>query len=1046
MIPFKPTPRKALPIIGAASLIILTTGALSAESIRMLLVTGGHPYDFDSFHAMFEQMEEVDVTHVELEDHSEVFEDIGGWRYDTIVLYNMTHELSDHRLENLFTLTEWGVGIVPLHHGTLSWTSQPRVKEIFGVQFPDVGPFGFHLNQEFTYEIVDSGHPVTHGMESFDVIDETYTNWYGEGVDGNHVLITTDHEPSDPELVWARHVNNSRILSIQGGHDRLTFENPNYIELLHRAILWTSGRLPLEVGGAGLPNSTLYREYYELPALIGSMAQYDATQSREALSAVERRLLEEPTPEILAALVEIAMDDSLSRAVRTWSLRQLGYHGSEANLADIAPLLLDPEMANISRYTFEQSLHAGADQILLDAFHDSAGDIRRGIAITMTRRQSAGIIDALQVLLDAEEPMDIEIGATGFAEIGGQDALRAMESKAAEVKGDSLITLQESLLTWAGISPGEDSTRLYREIKKSGETSILRASAWLGYLTSSEQALDEMPEALTSSDPMIRSAAINAIPRVSSDRFMGPLLDTFPALGTAGQIAVLYALEERGSAAGLPIVHAALEGDDSEVVVNASYVAGSFGDKETAGLLIDLLAGAPSVTRNLTIKSLAAIPGGEIDDMIVASLESNEADKRAGLIEVLAERLTISALDVIFAHTDDEATPVRSAAYSALGDLGDDDTFARVLSQFMEIESTTDLRFANRTLTELRRRSDAQDEQLSLILSALPSATETQAGLLIGTIATGSTDSAAEALETLLESESEPLRLAAIRSLSSWPNAAPAESLLAIAGGGSGRESALAARGYLTILSRDGNIRSGERLEWARRIAAHLDTPALKTQYISVVSSSPSLEALNEVVGFLDDEDVQREAFQAIEQLSPDLSLVYPEEVLAALTQMAESPDLPGELRTKAGERIEFLREYSDRVVANWNFFDGTDGWLAENQCTLESHAGYLHAISYGDDPFISIEVDIPQQPLVVQFRVRHEEAPGLFQFFIRTDEVEMGYPGSMINIEPKPSDGDWVEYEVPFTPVGNMEVFRFDFAIVPIEVDIDYIRLLKPQ
>lgn len=1044
MIGSRKTLKKMAGVLAAASLLFLANQGVGAEPIRMLLLTGGHPYDFDEFHAMFAQMEGVVVTHVELEDHAEVFEDIAGWPYDTIVFYNMTHELTDRRLENLFTLTEWGVGMVPLHHGTLSWTPQPRVKEIFGVQFPDAGPFGFHLNQEFTYNIIDPNHPITDGMESFDVIDETYTNYYGEGVEGNHVLITTDHEPADPELVLVRHVNNSRIASIQGGHDRLTFEDPNYINLLYRAILWTSGRLPLEVGGEGLPNSTIYREHYELPALMNTLVDYDASQSRIPLTTLERRLSESGSPEILRVLVDVALDDSLSMAVRTWTLRQLGYHGRPTDLDAVAPLLLDGNMADISRYTMEQSVHDRADQILMDAFEHASGDIRRGLAITMTRRQSDGIVNALASLLDGDDPNDIMVGATSLGEIGGSESLPPLLKKVQEVDGDNLIVLQDALLSWAGISKGEESISIHSDLRTTGATPIIRSSAWLGYLAASEATIGEIATALGDEDPLVRRAAINSLPLAKSSTFVDPLLEKLGDLDEQEQITVLYKIEERNDTATLPILHELLKSENEDVHVNAIYVAGSLGNDETARLLISQISEVPQAAREVSIKSLAAISGEDIGSILVESLDSDHAAVRVALIQAIALRLEADVLDVLFSHTYDEEGQVRAAAFNAIGEMGDDETFARLLAQFMETETAADLRFANRALTDIRRRSEAQDDQLANILAVLPSANEAQAGLLIGTIATGSTDAAAEALGRLLNADEESLRLAAIRSLSGWPNAAPADSLLEIASGDNAREAALAARGYLTVLARDSSIRSNERLEWARRVAPYIQSTALKTQYISVVSSSPSLDALNEVSAFLGDEDVQREAFLAIQQLAPTLSLIYPDEVLAALTQMVESPDLPEELRDKAAERIEFLAEYSERVVANWNFFDGTDGWIAENQCVLEPRAGYLHAISEGDDPFMSIEVDIEEQPLLLQFRVRHEERVGLFQFFIRTDQVQMGYPGSMLNFQPRPSNGDWVEYEVPFTPVGNMEVFRFDFAITPVAVDIDYIRLLR--
>lgn len=1037
---------KAVYTLGSATLLLaMSATSLSGEPVRLLLLTGGHPYDFDEFHSVFDNMVDVEVTHIELEDHSEVFEDIAAWPYDTIVFYNMTQEISERRLENLFTLTEWGVGMVPLHHGTLSWYTQPRIKEIFGVQFPDVGPFGFHLNQTFTYNIVDPNHPVTEGVEDWEAHDETYTNWYGEGVEGNHLLITTDHQPSDPELVWARHVNNSRILSIQGGHDRFMFENPNYNELLYRAVMWTSGRLPLEVGGEGLPNSTIYREYYELPALIDSFADYDASESRAALVAVEDRLADGQGGEILNAIVEVANDDSRSMAVRTWGMRQLGYFGTPANLEAVAGLLLDEEMANIARYTMEKSVHDKADELLFHAFDEATGDIRQGIAITLTQRKSDHAVPVLTHLIESDDENDVFVAATGLGKLGGREALATLEQKEKEVDGELKVVLQDALLSWAGITPGSDAERLFADLKERGATSILRGNAWSGHLTASEAGAGDLITAMKSDEQRIRTAAINSLIQLPSNSFVPELVEHFPSMTAHDQLGVLYALEERGDTSTLPVIHGALESDNEDILANAIYVAGSFGTPETAEAIIAMLGELDTSIRSISIESLAHLAGEEINPLLVESLDSDDPVTRVALLETLEKRVAVDKLDAVFAYTEDEAAQVRAAAYNTLGQLGDDETFDQVFERFIELDVASDERFANRALMDLRRRSDRQDEQLEQILAALPELSESKANLLIGTIATGSTDAASKALEGLVKSDSETLRLAAIRSLSNWPNVRPAETLLEVAKLEIPRESALATRGYLTLLSRDTTIRSDDRLDWALRAAPYLSSSALKTQYIAVVSASPSLDSLEEVSGFLEDSEVQREAFLAIQQLAPDLSLVYPDEVLAALEQMSEMETLDEELRGMARERIDFLAEYSARVMANWNFFAGKDGWIAENQSTIEARGGMLHAISHGDDPFISTTVEIEEQPLLLQFRVRHDDEPRLFQFFMRTTELNMGDPGSILSIQPRRSDGDWVEYEVPFHVTGTIQEFRFDFAIVPdVSVDIDYIRILR--
>jgi hypothetical protein len=52
-----------------------------------------------------------DIRPVEfvLKDHSELFEDISGWDYDVMVLYNMTQNISEKRKENFKTLLSKGI-------------------------------------------------------------------------------------------------------------------------------------------------------------------------------------------------------------------------------------------------------------------------------------------------------------------------------------------------------------------------------------------------------------------------------------------------------------------------------------------------------------------------------------------------------------------------------------------------------------------------------------------------------------------------------------------------------------------------------------------------------------------------------------------------------------------------------------------------------------------------------------------------------------------------------------------------------------------------
>ena len=58
-----------------------------------------------------------------------------------------------------------------------------------------------------------------------------------------NVLLRTTNVTSDGPVAWISPYEKSRVVYIQLGHDRFAHQNPDYQELVHRAILWTARRL-----------------------------------------------------------------------------------------------------------------------------------------------------------------------------------------------------------------------------------------------------------------------------------------------------------------------------------------------------------------------------------------------------------------------------------------------------------------------------------------------------------------------------------------------------------------------------------------------------------------------------------------------------------------------------------------------------------------------------------------------------------------------------------------------------------------------------------
>ena len=220
------------------------------DKINVVVVTGGHGFEHDPFFALFQGYDDIEYVEAEQKNHSELFEDISGWNYDVIVLYNMTQEISPQRQENFKALLNQGVGLVALHHAEGAFNTWDGYRQIIGARYPlkdqeidgVTYPTGtYEHDLDMNVFIRDRNHPITRGMENFQIHDETYHGvWFAKD---NHVLLTTDHPTSDATIGWTRQYGPARVVFLQGGHDSKAYANPNYRELIVRSIRWTAGEL-----------------------------------------------------------------------------------------------------------------------------------------------------------------------------------------------------------------------------------------------------------------------------------------------------------------------------------------------------------------------------------------------------------------------------------------------------------------------------------------------------------------------------------------------------------------------------------------------------------------------------------------------------------------------------------------------------------------------------------------------------------------------------------------------------------------------------------
>jgi len=129
-------------------------------------------------------------------------------------------------------------------------------------------------------------------------------------------------------------------------------------------------------------------------------------------------------------------------------------------------------------------------------------------------------------------------------------------------------------------------------------------------------------------------------------------------------------------------------------------------------------------------------------------------------------------------------------------------------------------------------------------------------------------------------------------------------------------------------------------------------------------------------------------------------------------------------------------------TAGQWTFAQGTEGWSAQNECTLESGDGALRVRSTGNDPYFHRALDVPGGEFSLVLKARSRTAgPGAI--FWTTDRSPQRGNDKLAHFE-MIHDGAWHEHRVRLRAPGKLTDLRIDPGTAPGEVEIDEIRLVR--
>ena len=261
--------------------------------MRVLVVTGGHPFEREPFLDVFRSFDGIEFEHVEQPDALERIRP-GLVGADVVVCYDMpglrfTGDPNDPveyvappsgYVDGLRELIDTGVGFVFIHHAIASWPIDEQFAQLVGGRFHyqpgsfagvDYPDSGYVFDVTHTVEVL-ADHPICNGLPAtFDITDELYCFPVDEAnvtplmrtthpmtADGFHsadLAVRGQRNSSDgwthPEgsslVAWTRNVGPGRLAYLQFGDGPGTYVDVNFRRIVRNALVWASHNTAVDV-------------------------------------------------------------------------------------------------------------------------------------------------------------------------------------------------------------------------------------------------------------------------------------------------------------------------------------------------------------------------------------------------------------------------------------------------------------------------------------------------------------------------------------------------------------------------------------------------------------------------------------------------------------------------------------------------------------------------------------------------------------------------------------------------------------------------------
>ncbi len=346
--------------------------------------------------------------------------------------------------------------------------------------------------------------------------------------------------------------------------------------------------------------------------------------------------------------------------------------------------------------------------------------------------------------------------------------------------------------------------------------------------------------------------------------------DQLKSLDAAGQTALLSALADRGDGtARTAVLELVATSKEEQVRADAISAIGSLGEVADLPLLIKTMSTASGSEQAAARRSLVQLRGDAINKSLVSEMKSAAPNVKASLIEVLATRRASGESPVLLAVIVDDNAQVRSAAMSALGQIGRPEQVAQMLSGVLKAEKGGERDNAERNVAMICARIDNEDQRGTLIIEALKNVDAADRDELLSLVGRVGGKKLINFVGDIASEKDPARRQLGIDALSKWPDASVADKLLEIVNKAADpAERRLAFQGYVKISATRDNRNDQQRLDRMTQAMKAAKTPEEQLLVINRTRTAYSVESVRFLLAYVDEPAFAQLACESIVEIA----------------------------------------------------------------------------------------------------------------------------------------------------------------------------------